>query len=650
MVALSSAANLEKTARQSPSLMDALLLLLLLWLAGKRLAKVFPAPGALNGDAYWSYLPNANKLLLHPWTFLTTDPTSYHSAPLAFIWPAIWGADQLNIQLANCALFLISIILFWSFVRQAGGSLAAFLAGVILVEHPDIHDHAAQVLTEAPYFFGFSLALFAIGQAMANAASRRWWPGIMAVGLTITLLTRPVLQYILLVALGISLTTSVFGKVTNGARAITVALAISLVLPAAFIVKNGVYFGVWGIASGSGSGLFYGVSPYRNGAEPVYSNFSYDADVIPHLVDPSIPESALSKRSNGLNQTAALEVIRQTQLTDNMAFLGAKLRMWLLTSTPELYINPKLRWIRLSEWLSILACVLLAGYRIRHLPLELPGHGLSNRQKGFLYAGLLTGALLMAVQLSPVLYNTRYASYFIEPWLIAASSISAGYIVSGKLSPGRKPVRALAGLALIILLVHGAHALMQHAVRREVWEIDPRRPGPTAIMVPASALTRLHGTGMEPASGKAWLFTSSPATLHISIDGTNVPAHDHLRDALWRMRFALQIPDAKPTAQCGKAVLAVAPHQENVNWHRPQPLLFVRTDGRPRDYMLSANGESRPQGHAQVSLTFSCPVGSRLTWQGIELRRSTLTESARDFFLKGSPIDLYLQEPIPAHP
>lgn len=321
-----------------------------------------------------------------------------------------------------------------------------------------------------------------------------------------------------------------------------------------------------------------------------------------------------------------------------------------MTSTPELYINPKLRWIRLSEWLSILACVLLAGYRIRHLPLELPGHGRSNRQKGFLYAGLLTGALLMAVQLSPVLYNTRYASYFIEPWLIAASSISAGYIVSGKLLPGRKPVRALAGLALIILLVHGAHALMQHAVRREVWEIDPRRPGPTAIMVPASALTRLHGTGMEPASGKAWLFTSSPATLHISIDGTNVPAHDHLRDALWRMRFALQIPDAKPTAQCGKAVLAVAPHQENVNWHRPQPLLFVRTDGRPRDYMLSANGESRPQGHAQVSLTFSCPVGSRLTWQGIELRRSTLTESARDFFLKGSPIDLYLQEPIPAHP
>lgn len=649
MVTLSSTALPEKTARQAIHRIwtDALLLLLLLWQTGKRLARVFPEPGALNSDAYWSYLPNAHKMLEHPWTFLTTDPTSYHVAPLGYIWPALWGADQLNTQLANCALFLISIILFWSFVRQAGGSLAAFLAGAILVGHPDIHDHAAQVLTEAPYFFGFSLTLFAIGRAMADATSRRWWLALMAAGLTITLLTRPVLQYMLLVLLLTAVTASLFGSAKSGARAVAAALAISLLLPAAFIVKNGVYFGFWGIASGSGSGLLYGLSPYKNGAEPVYSNFSYDADVIPHLVDPSIPESALSKRSNGLNQATALEVVRQTHLTDNLAFLGAKLRMWLLTSTPELYIKPKLRWIRLSEWLTIFTCILLAVYRIRRSPLELPGHRLSLHHKSLLYAGLLTGALLMAVQLSPVLYNTRYASYFIEPWLIAATGISAGYIVCGNLLPGRKLVRALAGLGLIVLLVYAAHALMQHAVRREVWEIDPRRPGPTAIMVPASALTRLHGTGMEHTSGNAWLFTSSPSTLHISIDGTDVPSHDRLRDALWRMHFALQIPDAKPTAQCSKAVLTVAPHQANVNWHRPQPILFVRTDGRPRDYMISANGESRPQGHAQVSLTFNCPAGSRLTWQGIELRRSTLTESARDFFLKGAPIDPYLHDPIP---
>ncbi len=649
MVGLSGAT--QKFVRTPLWRIETALLLLMLWLVGKRLAKAFPAPGALNGDAYWAYLPSAQKILQHPWTFLTTDPASYHVAPLGYIWPAIWGANQISIQLANCALFLTSTVLLLSFVRQAGGSMAAIVAGVILLEHPDIHDHAAQVLTEAPYLFGFSLALLSIGKAVTNAESRQWWLGVMSIGLTITLLTRPVLQYMLLLALGASFAASLLSKATrSGAVAVTIALAASLALPAAFIIKNGVSFGVWSIASGSGSGLFYGVSPYRNGAEPVYSNFSYDADAIPRLVDSPSHQSALSKRSNGLNQAAALEIVKQTQLVDNMVFFGAKMRMWLLTSTPELYINPKLRWIRLFEWFSIIACVLLAAYRFTQSPLELPGHGLSYRRKGLLFTGLLTGVLLMAIQLSPVLYNTRYASYFIEPWLIAASGISVGYILCGNLLPGRNTARALAGLGLIIFLVYGAYALMQHAVRREVWEIDPRRPGPTAVIVSAPALTHVHGIGMELVADKAWLFTSSPATLNISIDGTVVPSHDHLRDALWRMRFALQTPDAKPMAHCGKAILTVTPHQENMNWHRPQPLLFVRTDGKPRDYMLSANGESRPRGPAQLSVTFNCPAGSRLTWHGIELRRSTLTESARDFLLKGSSIDPYLHEPISSFP
>lgn len=649
MVSLSSAT--QKFVWKPLWRIETPLLLLMLWLVGKRLAKALPAPGALNGDAYWAYLPSAHKILHHPWTFLTTDPASYHVAPLGYIWPAIWGANQISIQFANCALFLTSIVLLCGFVREVGGLIAAFVAGVILLEHPDIHDHAAQVLTEAPYFFGFSLALFSIGKAATNAESRQWWLGAMSIGLTITLLTRPVLQYMLLLALATSFAASLLSKATrSGARAVTIALTISLALPAAFIIKNGVAFGVWSIASGSGSGLFYGVSPYRNGAEPVYSNFSYDADVIPRLVDSSAAESALSKRSNELNQAAALEIVKQTQWIDNMVFFGAKMRMWLLTSTPELYINPKLRWIRLFEWFSIIACVLLAAYRVRQSPLELPGRGLSNHHRGLLFTGLLSGVFLMAMQLSPVLYNTRYASYFIEPWLIAASGISVGYVFSGNLFPWRHPARVLAGLGLIIFLVYMAHALTQHAVRREVWEIDSRRPGPTAVIVPTSGLARVHGTGMEPAPDKAWLFTSSPATLHISIDATVVPSHDHLRDALWRMRFALQTPDAKPMAPCGKAILTVTPHQENMNWHRPQPLLFVRTDGKPRDYMLSANGESRPRGNAQVSLTFNCPAGSRLTWHGMELRSSTLTESARDFLLKGSSIDPYLHEPIPVLP
>ncbi len=75
--------------------------------ATKRLIRSFPAPDAeLNGDAYWTYLPNARKLLEQPWEFLTTNPDSYHVAPLGYVWAALWAADPARIQLANCVLFL----------------------------------------------------------------------------------------------------------------------------------------------------------------------------------------------------------------------------------------------------------------------------------------------------------------------------------------------------------------------------------------------------------------------------------------------------------------------------------------------------------------------------------------------------------------
>ena len=626
------------------------LLILLLWIAGRRLGKVFPEFGALNSDAYWTYLPNARKLLEAPWTFLTSDPASYHVAPLGYIWPAIWGSDQQLTQLANCALFLACIVLIWSFVRRIGGTLAAAVACSILVGHPDIADHAAQVLTESLFLFGFSLSLFAIGQTIAQPERRRWL-ALMSLGLTITLLTRPVLQYMLLLALAVCIYLSLCGQLKRPARAITVALAMSLVLPAAVIVKNGVSFKVWSIGTGVGSGLFYGLSPHRNGAEPVYSNFSYDADVIPYVVDPSTKGHPLTKKSDAINQAVAMEVVKQTLWRDNAKFLASKLSMWLFTSTPELYINPTLRWIRLSEWMVITCCLGMFLLRNRRLgTIALPGEALSIKQKKLFFVTMLLGVLTMAVQLSPVLYNTRYASYFIEPWLMVLTGWSVGYLLLGTWWQGNRIWRYPVIVTALVLLVSAAHALTQHAVRREIWEIDARRPGPTAILLPATHFTLLHADGMQQTGEGSWEITSIPATFRIAVHGGHIPTHEQVRDAMWRMRFAIQVQDSKPSSQCAKALLSVAPHQQQEGWYEPPPLIFLRTDGQEHDYMIAANRASRPSEGGEVSLTFHCPIGSRLIWHGIELRRSTLTEAGIDFLRNGTPIHPYLSSPLTKSP
>lgn len=623
------------------------LLLLLLWTAARGLYKVFPERGALNSDAYWTYLPSARKFLESPWNFLTTDPASYHVAPLGYIWPALWGGDQIYTQLANCGLFLITTVLIWHFMQITGGRLAALISCIILVGHPDLKNHTSNVLTESLYLFGFSLTMFAIAKAIFSRGQTKWL-ALMSTGLSITMLTRPVLQYILLLAVVTCIILSLKNNWKAHSKKLVTALLAALVLPAAIIVKNGVYFDVWSIGTGSGSGIFYGLSPHRNGAEPVYSNFSYDADVIPYTVDSATKGHPLDKKSDFINKTTALEIVKQTRLGDNIEFLYEKFRMWLFTSTPELYINYKLRWIRTSEWLIILSSITLVAWRRKHIdPSTLSGDIKNSRTRFWLFSGTLIGLAAMATQLTPILYNTRYASYFIEPWMIILTGWSTGYLIQTKPWPDSRLPAWLTGCFILVFAIYLAYVWTQHSIRREKWEINPNRPGPTEVIIPSRDLKKTSSEGMNLTEKGIWEFTEPYAVLHIAMNDIEIPNRDQVQDAIWRMQFSLQVPGKKSSSHCAKARISATPHQPEVNWYTPPPIIFVRTDGQDHTYMISANGANRPQGdRAKISIIFQCPPGSQLIWHGIEMRQSTLTKAAVEFLQNQTPMDPYLSVPL----
>ncbi|ARU06025.1 hypothetical protein CCO03_16330 [Comamonas serinivorans] len=627
---------------------------IVLWVAVQRLIPAFAPQGQLNSDAQWSYLPSARELLANPWAFLTTNPSSYHVAPLGYVWPAVWQADQLAIQFANCGLFFLSIGLLWLLMQKLGGVLAAFITTGLLVIHPGVVENIPQVLTEAPYLFGMVLALFGAVHALIYPSRRTRWLAVMALGLCLTLLTRPVFQYLMLatclLAIG-SWLSKVKGIAPRSAKHLAIALLAASVLPLGVVLKNGVYFDVWSISTGSGTGLYYGTSPYRQGAEPVYSNFSYDADEIPRQHIPDLGGNPLDHRSDAINRMLAIELIKSTAPSDNLRFFGHKLHMWLLTATPELYINFKLRWLRWVEWLSVGALLVLSAvrwWRVRKTisgAITLPGtQQLSVRQKMGVVVALLALCLTMAVQLTPVLYNTRYASYFMEPWLMMLAGLSVAYIVCGRSLPALLTwVSTLGKLALIGLIVWVAYALTQHAVRREVWEMDPQRPGPTAVVIPADHLREVHTEGLQ-WTDQAWQVVATPATLHINLPLTS--ELNHVKDAMWRMQFALYPPGGASPASCDKATLVVEPHEADINAYTPPAQVFTRPDGHMHVHMVSANGRLRPKGKAQMVLTFHCPIGTRLDWEGLELRRSALSEAVQRFLHEGVPIDPYLHTPL----
>ena len=655
---------------------SALWLAFVLTAATKRLIRFFPPPDAqVNGDAYWTYLPNARRLLEHSWSFLTTDPSSYYVAPLGYMWAALWGADPARIQLANCVLFLISILLMWRCATLLGGLLAGVVATALLAYFPMLASIVSQVLTESLFLFGLMLCMTgAIEYTLGNRRPRTML-GLFSIGLAITLLSRPVLQLFALGGLVVALAFTILatrsayppqGITARFAQRINhrlcAALLAALMLPAAVVVKNGLCFGVWGMGTGAGSGLYYGLNPYKMGLEPVYSGFKYDAGITPLTAAPETKGHPLTREADNINARVAVDIAKNTSIRDNAVFFAGKLKAWLFYSTPELHMDPKLRRLRTFEWISIvLAALALAIRAIRNptqaqqqLPVTKGTKGTSD-EKLVVLSLLLLMVLGMALQLTPVLYNTRYNIFFLEPWLMLLCGVSTAVLLQIPTRPIHTGTSAAylwwlkwvpQKILIVLLLAVLPLALTRHAVRNENWSMDPYRPGPVQMLLDRDAMGPMRAINAMPLQEGKWRLQANPATLIIPLrvpDPASLAPHK-VMDAIWRLRFAIAAPET-PRA-CRKAALQLSNGHPPEGWYRPETTLPLQLDGAPHTYAFHGNDNLRPAGDGELRVSFSCPPGTVVTWNGAELLRSTLPEAARSLIQHGVPIDpYYRQEP-----
>lgn len=630
-------------------------LLMCLGLAAFRIWQVYPSlDEELNGDARWTYIPAALALLEDGVGFLTRNPRSLDVAPLAYIWPALWGADRVLIQLANTALFMVSLALLWGFACRLGGILAGLIALPLLIGNPVVVWYAPQVLTESPFLFGLALAMYAGLRACTDSRRRFMWLALFVVGLDITLLIRPVLQYLVVLGIGLlalcvwqaRLKLGMLYPLRGILRSFLLALILATVLPLAFVVKNGLCFGAWAIASGSGTGIYYGVSPFKNGSDPAYSNFFFDGEVVPRAIAPDTGGHPLDWRGDAANRLVALELVKNTTLADNVRFFWTKWKGWMLVPAPEVWSSTKPRKLRNFQWLSIGLFMALCWLGWRKGVLQLPGDEDKRVQIAAFFL-LLILIFLMALQLTPFLYNSRYAGYFIEPWLAVLTGVSVSCVVFGNF--GLRWLNARYGLwvrlGILLVLVMAANALARDARRNEVWRLDAYRPGPTKLLLGAERFSAPAGEGLTALPNGSWEVTDNPATLRIGVDASAMPQPDgRWRDAMWRMRFALSLPPhAAWDAKCAKVAVQVMPHQEAIHGYEGPMYIQVERSGKAATYMLGANGHMRPaNGAAQIILTLHCPLGAQLRWHGMEMRRSAMADAAKDLVENGIPINPYL--------
>ena len=655
-------------------------LLLVSAVAVRGLYKVYVrSVGMVNGDAEWIYLPGGRKLLEDPLIFITTDILSYSVAPLGYVWSAVWGGNELAIKLANCGLFIICIFLVWRIALRLGGTVAAVSATAIWVTTHTLLHAIPQVLTEAMYMFGFLLLVFGLVEAIVSGNPRIRWFAAASLGLTITLLSRPVLQYVVLGVLALMAAAYAawrIGALKNTGshvkvvfRRATYALLLALVLPLLVIAKNGIYFGSWSIGTGAGAGLYYGVHPLHMGEEPYYTNFQYDVGHTASTINPAT-RGNLEIEADRWQKQIAVHMITQTSFLDNLRFFASKARAWLLYSPIENHFDPKWREKRQLQVILLCAGVWLlcqtALFRGRRAVVEIfeqliPGHHArsgphpvawtpSAQAKGMFFCCvalvLLTGGMI--AQFLPILYNARYNGAFLDPLFVILGSVALAMLTrhvrilfkGNEAGQGnlRNWPRAAGQIAFLLLLLFVHRAAGDWALRHERLSLDPHRLGPAAVVLNGDAFGPARVVGMEAKGDNGWVTRDYLSELAIRV---NIPpglslSTGSVYEAIWRIR--LQMRGDIPSA-CRD--VAASYSQPDSPTSTLPPRVFLSRDGKMHSYALSAGQSMRPRESGELVFKFTCPAGIKIDWGGAELLRSTLAEASRELVLHGNAFSPY---------
>ena len=629
-------------------------------LAAIRLAEIWGRP--TPHDAVYTYLPAAQRLTTEGLAFFL-DPESYRMAPLAYIWPALWQLDQDAIRLANGALFLAAAAMLWRTADLLGGTRAALLTAALFALHPELREYFVAEWTEPFYVAGVSALFLASARLILGTPQPHRWIALGAFGLSMTLLGRPALQLMapamLVMCLVIAWWPSMRSTAAHGvAQQLALMIALGLVPALIVVVKNGVLFGLWGIATGSGTSLYLGLNPISQGTEPAYYGLDYDVNALAGLA-PGTHGDHLHLATDRFLRNIAMETLSSYTWSDRLVFFARKAWWWLFHHPVALAVSGnELRGIRVFELFSIASAILVTGGlwlrqgRKRFFQQFAPA-AMSNgedpvamgRRRAIAAGLLLLGMLGLLAQFLPVLYNSRYSTGLLEPWLCVLTGVSWALMsrflgaekvrddagVQWRLVARGMHGPAISSKVLALVLILSAALLLAHPRRIERVSMDPLpQDMPTTLLARVDATAGIATTNISRVDATSWRLLERPGALVFPMTpSAEVTSRRAVSDnALWRLRFAVRPPDGK---KCRYAEVGFTAPQENRMLASPQ--LNVVGDGKMHEYVIHATQDLRPAGPGDLRIAYVCPVGTVVTWGGGEMVKPEVTDRWRALVL-----------------
>jgi peptidoglycan/LPS O-acetylase OafA/YrhL len=593
-------------------------------------------------DAQNIYLPMGRDLLEQGWTVLL-KPESYHAAPLAYLWPALWFAEPTWIRVANMALWIGCVGFLWRTCNLLGGIRVGAIAMLLLLS-PELLRYFPSEMTEPLYLFGLFGWMYAMARMIVNQDRSVAVVVQGACMLTITLLSRPVLQLIapaiLIMCLSVTTYWTIARKGTSApywvAPLPTIARSIGLgmLLPLAVIIKNGIFFDLWSISSGSGIGLYLGTHPLFQGAEPYFLGFDYDVN---HLVGLfKIEDSVRSVAGDAAARQAAIWQIQSMSLQEAIVFFSHKLWWWLAQHPSEIdEVGSILRKLRLFELGTILtACVWLSWQWFRQSGPSLYIRQTIKPRQWVMLVFLSFMFLGMLGQLIPILYNSRYSTVLLDPWLIPLTAFGLALLVQpislhGTFRKvqwsigltGREATQLwapIAAIAAILVITFGGYDAIR---KREAVAIDFAYMGMTETRAEITDVGRIEVQGLERKSDREWVLSTSPAALLVRIEASDVAqaATVGAFNAMWDTEIALHAQGQRCKVETAYQLTSGAIAQPDYRLPLTTPL---RANGNMRHIVTHANNQLRPTEPGYLRLVIHCPTATKVEWRGTKLLES----------------------------
>lgn len=426
-------------------------------------------------DALQMYLPMARRLLAEGPAYLQR-PESLAYAPVAFVFPALFGAHEMAVRWANVALYGASIAAAFFAVRSAHSPRAAFIAAALVAISPTLHPYMADVLTEPPFVF-FTAVWIASVAALASGG-RAGWALVGGIALALATLTRPALMFFPLI--GAAFFAWRAGRVHDEERRTALRLAllhlIGLAGVAAWIARNAIEFGFPSVAVGAGNALFLGINPLVDGFDPIYYGLSFDDGAV------TMGLGHLSIEGDRLLRRVALRELADIPFPVLLEMGVRKALAFVFVTDWEPHVA------RLRAWRVVLVFFAIAALFF-------------ERRSRLVQALALFAAYMVAVHL-PLLYHHRYSVGAIDLPLALLAAIGLAVALD---SPRRLALLAFVtviGIGLVLASIVNAGPGSPHPERSPYDVVWSRADRSVRTVAPNGAIEIpiTHAPGFNPSS------------------------------------------------------------------------------------------------------------------------------------------------------